>query len=243
MLKPDWPKPTSSSAAAGHRRVRRHGEAGDHRQVQRQPAEIEPRIPGRPGECRHQQRAGEGADAIHAGEDAGRLRPEAVAVLRHHRHQAGEGPAEDVEEDGHHQRAAQPRASGGPPAAPPPSAPARPPRSRPPAGCGSAASPRRTARAGRARRRRRSCPRCPTAAKSRPEMVGPSMRLALLLPTSKDIACPMRAGPTTWPISIRRTGLSAAQAMPLTKLASARCQTASMPRHGQRREARPRSAG
>ena len=60
-------------------------------------------------------------------------------------------------------------------------------------------------------------------------MVGPSMRLALLLPTSKDIASPMRAGPTTWPISIRRTGLSAAQAMPLMKLASARCQTASMP--------------
>ena len=55
------------------------------------------------------------------------------------------------------------------------------------------------------------------------------MRLALLAPTSIDIAAPIRSGPTTSPIIVRRTGLSVVQAMPLTKLASATCQTASAP--------------
>ena len=72
-------------------------------------------------------------------------------------------------------------------------------------------------------------PWMPTVAKISPHSVGPSMRLALLLPTSADMAAPIRAMPTTWPIIIRRTGLSAAQARPLMKLATPRCHTASIP--------------
>lgn len=41
----------------------------------------------------------------------------------------------------------------------------------------------------------------------------------------------MRALPTTFPISSRRTGASAVQPMPLTKLASAKCHTARYPVH------------
>ncbi len=57
-------------------------------------------------------------------------------------------------------------------------------------------------------------------------MVGPTMRLALLAPTSSDMALPIRLPPTTSPIITRRTGLSVAQPRPLRKLATARCQTA-----------------
>ena len=53
------------------------------------------------------------------------------------------------------------------------------------------------------------------------------MRLALLAPTSIDMAVPICAAPTASPIITRRTGLSVAQPMPLMKLATARCQTAS----------------
>ena len=60
-------------------------------------------------------------------------------------------------------------------------------------------------------------------------MVGPSMRLALLVPTSIDIATPIFWLPTTSPIMTRRTGLSVAQPRPLMKLATASCQTARSP--------------
>ena len=69
----------------------------------------------------------------------------------------------------------------------------------------------------------------PNPAISAPPRPGPSIRLALLVPTSTDIAALMRAGPTTSPIIMRRTGLSLAQATPLTKLPTARCQTSSRP--------------
>ncbi len=62
-----------------------------------------------------------------------------------------------------------------------------------------------------------------------PPTIGPSIRLALLAPTSSDIAAPIRSWPTTSPIIVRRTGLSVVQVMPLIKLASARCQTSSAP--------------
>ena len=55
------------------------------------------------------------------------------------------------------------------------------------------------------------------------------MRLALLLPTSMDIAWLMRSGPATSPIITRRTELSVAQPMPFQKLAAARCQTSRCP--------------
>ncbi len=55
------------------------------------------------------------------------------------------------------------------------------------------------------------------------------MRLALLLPTSIDIAWLIRSGPATSPIITRRTELSVAQPMPFQKLAAARCQTARCP--------------
>ena len=67
----------------------------------------------------------------------------------------------------------------------------------------------------------------PTLASSRPPIIGPTMRLALLAPTSSDIALPICAAPTASPIITRRTGLSVAQPTPLMKLASARCQMAS----------------
>ena len=57
-------------------------------------------------------------------------------------------------------------------------------------------------------------------------MVGPTMRLALLAPTSSDIAVLIWLLPTTSPIITRRTGLSVAQPRPLRKLAAARCQSA-----------------
>ena len=46
---------------------------------------------------------------------------------------------------------------------------------------------------------------------------------------SIDMAAPMRSLPMTSPIAARRTGLSAAQAMPLAKEPTATCQTASRP--------------
>ena len=55
------------------------------------------------------------------------------------------------------------------------------------------------------------------------------MRLALLLPTSMDIAWPIRSGPATSPIITRRTELSVAQPMPFQKLAAPRCQIWSCP--------------
>ena len=71
----------------------------------------------------------------------------------------------------------------------------------------------------------------PTVASSIPPTVGPSMRLALLAPTSSDIAALILPGPTTSPIIVRRIGLSVVHAMPLTKLATARCQTRSRSVH------------
>jgi hypothetical protein len=50
------------------------------------------------------------------------------------------------------------------------------------------------------------------------------MRLALLAPTSSDIAVLIRSRPTTSPIITRRTGLSVQQPHLLMKLASASCQ-------------------
>ena len=60
-------------------------------------------------------------------------------------------------------------------------------------------------------------------------MVGPTMRLALLAPTSNDMAVLIWPPPTTSPIITRRTGLSVAQPSPFRKLATARCQIARRP--------------
>src|SRR5829696_2393724 len=68
-----------------------------------------------------------------------------------------------------------------------------------------------------------------------PPAAGPTMRLALLAPTSSDIAVLIRSRPTTSPIITRRTGLSVHQPHLLMKLASASCQISSCP-------VRPRSA-
>ncbi len=57
----------------------------------------------------------------------------------------------------------------------------------------------------------------PTDASSTPPIVGPRIWLALLAPTSIDIAALIRSGPTTSPIIVRRTGLSVDQPMPLQK--------------------------
>ena len=65
----------------------------------------------------------------------------------------------------------------------------------------------------------------PYCASNTPLSMGPSMRERLLVAISTDMARPMRSGPTTSPTIERRTGLSAAQQMPLRKLATARCQT------------------
>ena len=67
----------------------------------------------------------------------------------------------------------------------------------------------------------------PKVASRTPPRVGPRTWLALLAPTSIDIAASIRSGPTTSPIIVRRTGLSVVQPMPLMKLA--------------RRAARPRA--
>ena len=72
-------------------------------------------------------------------------------------------------------------------------------------------------------------PPSPTEANSTPPKVGPTIWLALLAPTSIDIAALIRSGPTASPIIVRRTGLSVAQPMPLQKAATASCQTASLP--------------
>ena len=72
----------------------------------------------------------------------------------------------------------------------------------------------------------RKAPSSPTVASTTPPSVGPSTRLPLLVATSTDIATPIRAGPTTWPIIARRIGLSDAQATPFMKEAIARCHTA-----------------
>ena len=72
-------------------------------------------------------------------------------------------------------------------------------------------------------------PSMPTPASSRPPTAGPTMRLALAAPTSNAMAVAMRSRPTTSPIIVRRSGLSVAQPQPLMKLATANCQTSSVP--------------
>ena len=59
-----------------------------------------------------------------------------------------------------------------------------------------------------------------------PPIAGPAMRLALLEPTSKIMAWPMRSAPTTRPIMRRRSGKSVDQIVPEIRLATARCQIA-----------------
>src|SRR3979490_1343588 len=48
----------------------------------------------------------------------------------------------------------------------------------------------------------------PVPASRNPPTAGPTIRLALLAPTSSDIAVPICSRPTTSPIITRRTGLS-----------------------------------
>ena len=69
----------------------------------------------------------------------------------------------------------------------------------------------------------------PNVASNTPPTVGPKIWLALLAPTSIDIAALIRSSPTTSPIIVRRTGLSVVQPMPFKKLATASCHTASSP--------------
>ena len=78
----------------------------------------------------------------------------------------------------------------------------------------------------------------PVPASRNPPTAGPTMRLALLAPTSSDIAVPICSRPTTSPIITRRTGLSVHQPHPLMKLASARCQISSCPVRSRTREDR-----
>ena len=66
-------------------------------------------------------------------------------------------------------------------------------------------------------------------ANSRPANIGPKTRLTLLTPTSTDKAGPMRCAPTESPIIMRRTGLSAAQQIPLIKQPTPKCQMLSQP--------------
>ena len=73
-----------------------------------------------------------------------------------------------------------------------------------------------------------NAPPIPMPASNRPPKVGPTIRLALPAPTSSAIAVAIRSRPTTSPIIMRRKGLSVAQPQPLTKLATASCQTSSV---------------
>ncbi len=57
-------------------------------------------------------------------------------------------------------------------------------------------------------------PWMPTVARITPPIVGPIMRLALLVPMSIDMARPTCSGRTTSPIRMRRTGLSLDQVTP-----------------------------
>ena len=94
--------------------------------------------------------------------------------------------------------------------------------------------PRGTARA------ERKQPAMPQATSTAPPIVGPAMRLALLAPTSKDMAAHALGADDT-PIMTRRSGKSADQSVPVDRLARARCQTRDYP-HAPAGRATPRSS-
>ena len=69
----------------------------------------------------------------------------------------------------------------------------------------------------------------PTVARNTPPAVGPSIRAALALAASSDVARGSASLPTNSPRFTRRTVFSAVQLIPFTNAATARCQIASRP--------------
>ncbi len=212
---------------ARQRRALYQREYGQRHQVADHAAKIGPTVPSRGQPKRQQHRAGEGADAVHGRQQADAFRAQMQAVAPDDRDHAGEGPGEQIVDHGDDQHADQPAIVAHQ------SKPLADARQHGAGSCGGGM---------RERMVRTPTARCRTSARSglrRPEGrcrrgesrrgPGRSCGVALLAPTSSDIAVPIFSRPTTSPIMTRRTGLSVDQPNPLRKLATARCQTSSCP--------------